>query len=360
MTGHNQVPVAILMNKELSLTEIARRLDGELDGDPDLQVSAVAGLREAQSGDLSFLSNPRYNELLGRTEATAVLVHRNTARTARCAMIRVDDPDTAFARATSWFVPPPVTRRPGIDASAIIAETATLGDGVHIGPNVVVEEQAVIGDRCVVLAGAVVAQAARIGADSLLHAGVVVRENVLIGARAIIHNNTVIGSDGFGFTVNDDGRREKIPQLGTVRVGNDVEIGANCCIDRARFGETRIGNGVKIDNLVQIGHNAVIADHAVLVAQVGISGSSLVGPRAILAGQVGVAGHLRIGADARVGGQSGVFADVADGAYVWGTPAVQFREASRSAALNRRLPRLRKQLQELDQRLARLEKQAKR
>jgi UDP-3-O-[3-hydroxymyristoyl] glucosamine N-acyltransferase len=219
---------------------------------------------------------------------------------------------------------------------------------------VVIEDGAVIGDRSVLLAGVLVSRNAKLGEDGLLHAGVVLRENVVAGDRVIIHNHAVIGSDGFGYTVNDDGSRTKVPQVGIVRVGDDVEIGAQVCVDRARFGETRIGHGVKIDNLVQIAHNVVIEDHAVLVSQVGISGSSVVGKRAILAGQVGVAGHLTIGEQAVVGAQGGVTKDVEPGTYVWGTPATPFKKFSKNLSNVNRLSKLMDRVAELEKRLEEL------
>lgn len=337
--------------------EIAGLLDGELTGPPDTPISSVAGLREAGPTDLSFLNNPKYNGLLRQTRAGAVLVRRDWEGECHAALIRVDNPDAAFAKITERFRPPPVSRLPGVDPSAKIAETAKLGQDVHIGPNVVVGEGARIGDRSVLLAGVVVGEGVKIGADALLHAGAVVREHVTLGDRVILHNNTVVGSDGFGYSVDENGVRTKVPQVGSVRLGDDVEIGANCCVDRARFGETRIGNGVKIDNLVQIAHNVVVGDHAVIVSQVGISGSSVVGEKAILAGQVGVAGHLTIGANAVVGAQGGVTKDVPPATYVWGTPAQPFEKYSKSLAQVSRLPKLQKRVAELEAKLETLSSQ---
>ena len=328
------------MSRGLRISEIAGRLDGEVIGPEDARVASVAGLREAEPDQLSFLGNAKYAKLLRDTRAGAVLVSRTWEGEASVPLIRVGDPDKAFAEATRWFCPPPVDYPPGIHPTAVIAEDADIGRDAHIGPHVVVESGAILGDHCVLLAGVLVSRGARVGDHALLHAGVVLRENVVVGDRVILHNHCVIGSDGFGYAVNEDGSRTKVPQVGIVRVGDDVEIGAQVCVDRARFGETRIGNGVKIDNLVQIAHNVVIEDHAVLVSQVGISGSTVVGANAILAGQVGVAGHLTIGEKAVVGAQGGVTKDVPPGSYVWGTPATPFKKYSKNLSNVNRLPKL--------------------
>jgi len=336
-----------------TLAEVAEALGGKLDdGDGSATVSSVAGLREAGPEQLSFLSNSKYRKLLSQTRAAAVLVAEDWAEPAEnTRLIRVRDPDTAFARACEWFCPPPATYPPGIHPTAVISEQARIGEDVHIGPHVVIEEEAEVGDRCVLLAGVLIARGAHLGADSLLHAGAVLREHVIVGREAVLHNHVVIGSDGFGYTVNEDGSRTKVPQVGTVRVGDRVEIGAHTCVDRARFGETRIGNGVKIDNLVQVAHNVVIEEDAVLVSQVGLSGSTVVKSRAILAGQVGVAGHLTIGEGAVVGAQGGVTKDVPPGTYVWGTPATDFRKYSKTLSNVSRLSKLQERVAALEKKL---------
>lgn len=335
--------------KSLTLVELAERVGGELEGDGDIAIHSVAGLLEASEGQISFFSNAKYRKLLLSTSASGVLVPQDWSEAVvNTTLIRVENPDAAFAEVCRLFCPPPVSYPPGIHTSAVIADSAQLGKELHIGPHVVIDEGAVIGDRCVLLAGALVSRQAQLGEDSLMHAGAVLRENVVVGKRAILHNHVVIGSDGFGYTVNADGSRTKVPQVGIVRVGDDVEIGAHTCVDRARFGETRIGNGVKIDNLVQIAHNVVIGDHAVLVSQVGISGSTVVGANAILAGQVGVAGHLTIGKKAVVGAQGGVTKDVEPGTYVWGTPATEFKKYSKSLSNIKRLPKLQERVSALE------------
>lgn len=340
----------------MQIQEIAQSLGGELLGSGEIEIHSVGGLHEAVEGQISFLSNPKYRKLLQTTSASVVLVAQDWEEATDCALIKVDNPDAAFAEVCKLFCPPPVSYPPGIDPTAVISEGATVGAGVHIGPYVVIEKGAGIGEGCVLLAGVLISENAQLGEGSLLHAGAVLRENVVVGKRVILHNHVVIGSDGFGYTVENDGSRTKVPQVGIVRLGDDVEIGAHSCVDRARFGETRIGDRVKIDNLVQIAHNVVIEDDVVLVSQVGISGSTVVKKNAILAGQVGVAGHLTIGEKSVVGAQGGVTKDVSPGSYVWGTPATEFKKYSKTLSHVNRLGKLQERITALEAKLAKLDK----
>lgn len=335
-----------------SAQDWADELGGTVQGDPSVLVSSVAGLHEATSGQLSFLGNPKYRKLLQTTKASVVLVPSDFAEEVEATLIQVEHPDAAFAKVCGELCPPPVSYEPGVHPTAVISEEATLGENLHIGPHVVIESDAVIGDDCILLAGAVISRGASLGAGSMLHAGAVLREHVIVGKRCILHNHVIIGSDGFGYTVEEDGSRTKVEQVGIVRLGDDVEIGAQTCVDRARFGETRIGNRVKVDNLVQIAHNVVLEDDVVLVAQVGISGSSVVQQKAILAGQVGVAGHLTIGQQSVVGAQGGVTKDIPAETYVWGTPATPFKKYSKNLSNVNRLDKLMARVKELEQKLA--------
>lgn len=330
----------------------ADQLGGTVVGDPGVQAESVAGLHEAAAGQLSFLGNPKYRKLLHTTEASVVLVGRDVEDEVSATLIQVDHPDAAFAMVCRELCPPPVSYEPGIHPSAVISDSAQVGAEVHVGPHVVIEADASVGDGCVLLAGAVISRGATLGENSMLHAGAVLREHVVVGKRAILHNHVIIGSDGFGYTVEEDGSRTKVEQVGIVRLGDDVEIGAQTCVDRARFGETRIGNRVKIDNLVQVAHNVVLEDDVVLVAQVGISGSSVVKEKAILAGQVGVAGHLTIGQQSVVGAQGGVTKDIPPGTYVWGTPATDFKKYSKNLSNINRMDKLIARVKELEQKLA--------
>ncbi|HMP97284.1 MAG TPA: UDP-3-O-(3-hydroxymyristoyl)glucosamine N-acyltransferase [Kiritimatiellia bacterium] len=339
----------------LLLSDIAGRLNAVVEGDAAIVINGVAGIRYAEPGDLSFVSQARYAADAATTKASALLVAKDWRYPVSAAVIRVDQPEAVFAEVASWFAAPAVTYAPGIHPTAVIASGAVIGSDVHIGPYCVIGPEVSLGDRTVLVGHNVLGSGVSIGDDGLLYPMVTIREYVKIGNRFIAHNGVVIGSDGFGYDVDGQGVRTKIPQIGIVEIGDDVEIGANSTVDRARFGKTRIGNGVKIDNLVMVAHNVTIGDHAVLVSQVGIAGSSSVGHHAILAGQAGVAGHLEIGPGALVLAQAGVTKDVPAKAVVMGFPATPQKEfATNQAALNR-LPQLKKRLAELEARIAALE-----
>ncbi len=339
----------------LSVAEIAAKLGAAFEGDGAAQVGALAGVREAVPGELSFIANPRYAADAAVTRASALIVGKDWAKPcSAAALIRVSDPDKAFALAAEWFAPSAPKWPAGVHPTAVVAADVQLGRDVVIGPHCVIEPGVSLGDRCVLVAQCYLGHHVSIGADTKLYPQVSVRERVQIGQRCIIHNGTVIGSDGFGYTVDAQGVRTKIPQLGTVVIGDDVELGANVAIDRARFGRTRLGNGVKIDNLVQVAHNCVIGDHAVLCGQVGLSGSTEVEHHAILAGQVGVAGHLVIGAGAVVGAQAGVSKDIPPKAFVLGAPAVPREEFGRMVAHMSHLGEYKQRLVALEKNLAAL------
>jgi UDP-3-O-[3-hydroxymyristoyl] glucosamine N-acyltransferase len=303
---------------------------------------------------LSFVANSRYVLAAATTKATAVIVAEDWNRSCSAILVRVKNPDKAFAEAAKWFAPPPVVFQPGVHPTAVVAESAKLGRDVFIGPYCVIEPDVVVGDRCVIYAGCYIGHGSQIGEDGKFYPQVTIREYTRIGKRAIIHNGTVIGSDGFGY-VQEGAVRKKIPQIGIVVIGDDVEIGANVTIDRARFGQTRIGNGVKMDNLIQVAHNVTIGDNCVIIAQVGISGSTSIGERTILAGQAGIVGHLEIGQDVIVGAQAGVTKDVPPETFVLGSPAVLHNKFSTAHAHLMRLPELKEKIALMEERLARLE-----
>ena len=339
----------------MKLREIAERLGAALEGDGDLDITGVAGLREARPGELSFVAHPRYAAAAARTQASALVVAADWSGPLPCARVRVSDPEKAFVGIAELFTPPPVGPAPGVHPTAVVSPGARLGAAVAIGPHCVIEAGAIIGDRTALFAGCYVGFGAAIGPECRLYPHVSIRERCRLGARVILHDGVVVGSDGFGYTAGADGARHKIPQIGAVEIGDDVEIGANTTIDRARFGRTVIGNGVKIDNLVQIAHNVIIGDHAVIVAQVGIAGSAEIGARAILAGQAGISGHLTIGEGAVIGPQSGVNRDVPPGAKVLGSPPVPMGEYLKAHTHTMRLGEYRRRIEALEKRLARLD-----
>ena len=338
----------------MRLQEIAERLGGTLLGDATLEITGVSGLKEAVEGEISFLANPKYAALVSATKASAVIVPQDWDRPVSCAVIRVENSDQSFAETAELFYEPVPAPSPSVHPSACVAESAQLGIGVSIGANCTIEEGVVIGDHTIIKANCVIGYKSVIGKNCLLYPLVSTREFTEIGNRVIIHNGTVIGSDGFGYAVQKDGTRTKIPQIGTVVIGDDVEIGANVAIDRARFGKTRIGKGTKIDNLVQIAHNVVIGEHSVMCGQVGVSGSSTIGSHVILAGQAGLAGHLEVGDGAVVGAQSGVMKDVAPKDFVFGTPAFPHLQSKKMVANTMLLPKLKEKIRVLEGKVAAL------
>jgi UDP-3-O-[3-hydroxymyristoyl] glucosamine N-acyltransferase len=339
----------------MKLFEIAEKLGGVLEGDGDVEITAVAGLGEAGPGDISFLANPKYAAHVATTKASAVIVPVDWERPAKCALLRVANSDYVFAKAAELFFEAPPTPAAGVHPTAVVAESAQLGDGVSIGPNCTVEDGVVIGANTVVSANCFIGYKSVIGSDTFLYPLVSLREFTEIGSRVIIHNGTVVGSDGFGYAVQEDGSRTKIPQIGKVVIEDDVEIGANVAIDRARFGKTRIGKGSKIDNLVQIAHNVVIGEHSVMCGQSGISGSTTIGSRVILAGQAGLAGHLHVGDGAIVGAQAGVMKDVDPKDFVIGSPAMPHLQFKKMVANTILLPKLKDKIKQLEDKLERLE-----
>ena len=338
--------------------EIASALAGELlAGAPDTPVSGVASLAEAGDGDLAFFANPKYLAALRRSRASAVLVPREfpvAAVPLACALIAVDHPSAAFALLVERFTPPPVPVVPGIAPTALVGEGVRLGADVSVGPYAVIETGAQIGDRVVVGAHAFVGAGTAIGDDSLLYPHVTIRERCRLGRRVILHPGVVVGGDGFGFETRE-GRHVKIPQTGVVQIDDDVEIGANSTVDRARFGRTHIGEGTKIDNLVQIAHNVVIGPHCILCSQAGISGSTRLGKYVTLAGQAGLVGHIEMGDGATAGAKAGVSKDVPANTVVFGYPAEPLADAKESLARVRRLPKLLERVKKLEAELATLQ-----
>lgn len=344
------------MNDGWLLSELASAVGGRVDGDPDRRVRGVATLDEAGPDDLSFLTNPRYRPALTSSRAGAILVGSDMRIEGRDLLV-APDPYLALAEILDRMHP---QRRPapGVSPDARIALGAMLGDDVAVGPFAVVGSGARLGDRAVVGAGAVIGEESAIGEDTVLMPRVVLYPGTLIGARCLIHAGVVLGGDGFGFATSA-GTHRKVPQLGRVVVEDDVEIGANSTVDRGTLGETRIGRGTKIDNLVMVAHGVVIGPYGLLAAQAGIAGSTRIGSHVTIAGQSGAAGHLRMGDRVMVAAKTAVFSDVPDRSFVAGIPAVDHRAWKRSLALVKMLPELRSRLRALEERIAVLEARGK-
>lgn len=341
-----------------SLAEVAALLGAELVDaqDPAAEVTGLAPLDQAGPGAVSFIANKKYESALTDCAALAVICTPELAKNPHStALIVHDNPYLAFARLLATLNPPP-RQAPGVHASAVVAPDAELGEGVSVGPNVSIGAGAKVGARTILKPGVVLGPGAEVGEDSLLYANVSIYHGCKIGARCILHSGCVVGSDGFGFATDTTrGVHEKIPQVGIVVVEDDVEIGANSAIDRAVMGETRIGAGTKIDNLVQIAHNVQVGRGCFLVAQVGIAGSTSLGNFVTLAGQVGLAGHLKIGDMVQVGAQSGVGRDVPAGTKMLGSPATLGSDMKRIYATRLRLPKMRQELRELRRQMAAIE-----
>ena len=336
----------------MKLRELAERLSCRLEGDGDIEITNVAGIQDADTGDLTFLANNKYASALGRTRASAVLL-REDASPAPCAMLRTTEPYLAFARAVAAFAPS-WRPAPGVHRLAAVADSARVGIGVSIGAFVSVGDGAVIGPDTVVFPNTTIGPGAQIGCDCLIHANVSIRERVVIGDRVILQDGVVVGGDGYGFVPRADGTHEKIPQIAGVVIEDDVELGANTTVDRPAVGETRISAGTKIDNLVMIGHGVTVGRNVLMAAQVGIAGSTEVEDDVTFGGQVGVGGHLSIGRGAMAVGQSGITHSLPAGAHVGGYPAVDAREWRRVSAALRRLPEMKRRIDALEAQMAEL------
>ncbi|MCG3175314.1 MAG: UDP-3-O-acylglucosamine N-acyltransferase [Candidatus Omnitrophica bacterium] len=335
--------------RSFRLEEIAALVGGTVLGDPGTAITGVSGIKEAVPGDITFLSSPKYLPYLSQTAASAVITSKDVTADAK-PLVLTDNPSAAFTKVVQAFSEPVEPPQPGTHPTAVVHPTARLGQGVSIGPHAVIEAGAEIGERTVIGAGVYVGRQGRIGKDCRIDAHVCVRERCSIGDRVILHCGAVIGADGFGYERIGEAY-VKIPQLGDVRIDDDVEIGANACVDRGRFQSTWIKSGAKIDNLVQIAHNVVIGEHAIIVAQVGISGSTELGKSVIIAGQAGLVGHITVGDGAIIGARSGVSKSVPDGAVVLGEPARPIAETKRIVALTARLPEIAKDVTELKKKL---------
>jgi UDP-3-O-[3-hydroxymyristoyl] glucosamine N-acyltransferase len=321
----------------MKLSQMASALDVRLEnGSPDIEITGLNGIEQAGPGELTFVSNPKYSAAARRTRASAVIVGEDFPAIP-AAMLRAKDPYLAFARALEIFHQP-LRYASGVHPTAVVHASARIGANAHIGPYVVIDENVEMGANAVLLAHAVIYRGVKIGDNFFAHAHAVVRENCRVGNNVLLQNGVVIGADGFGFAKAAAGRWHKIPQPAPVVIEDDVEVQANSCIDRASVGETHIGRGVKVDNLVQVGHGSHVGEDVLLCAQVGLAGSTEIGNRAILTGQVGVVGHCKVGEGAIVTPQSGVAHDIPAGALVSGAPAVDHKLWLKYSAILPKLP----------------------
>ncbi|MBX3234751.1 MAG: UDP-3-O-(3-hydroxymyristoyl)glucosamine N-acyltransferase [Nitrospiraceae bacterium] len=339
----------------VTLGQIHRITGGELIGSPDGTVTGVASLEQAGPNDLAFLASERFQQIARTTKIGALLVRQRLADCANPQVV-VANPAYAFARVTQeLFVRRPRSR--GLSSQLVRGEQVTIGADVSIWPGVTLGDRVTIGARVTLYPGVFVGDDSTIGDDSVLYPNVVVREGCRLGARVIIHSGTVIGSDGFGY-VQHEGRHQKIPQLGGVILEDDVELGANVAVDRATFGNTIIKRGTKVDNLVQIAHNVVVGEHNILVAQVGIAGSTTLGRYVMVGGQVGIADHLQIGDQVMIAAKSGVTRSLEPNQIVSGAPVMPHTTFLKAQAVIPQLPEMRQRIRELEERLARIEQSA--
>ena len=335
---------------DFTVSELAALVGGQFasDADGSHRITGAAAARDAGVGEITFFGNPKYLTQVKASRASAVLVPLDFRESIAPIVIRVENPSLAFARIVEVFTPPAVHFAPGVHPSAVIGQGVILGENVSIQPFVVIEGGAEIGPRTVIGAHGYIGNDAAIGADCQIAPRVTIGARCILGSRVVIHSGAVLGSDGFGFEFSN-GRHVKIPQMGIVQIDDDVEIGANVTIDRARFGRTWIGAGTKIDNLVQIAHNVVVGKHCLLVSQAGISGSTRLGDYVTIAGQAGVVGHIEIGDRAIVAAKSGISKNLAAGEVVWGVPAQPMRETKKQLACIRRLPHLFERVRKIEQ-----------
>lgn len=341
----------------MKLGELAARLGCRLQGDENAEIHSVAGIENAHAGEVTFLSNPKYSPQLAKTLASAVIVGEKVSierapGAPPIATLRSQNPYFDFARAVEFFSSP-VTYATGVHPTAVVAKTAKIGEGAHIGPHCFVDEGVEIGPRAVLHSLVTIYRNTRIGDDFFAHSQTVVREGCSIGNRVTLQNGVVIGGDGFGFAKRSDGRWHKILQNAPVVIEDDVEIQSNACVDRATVGETRIRRGAKIDDLVLVGHACEVGEDSILCGQVGLAGSTRVGKGCILAGQVGASGHIDIGDGAVATAQAGLHTDVPPGAMYSGSPAVENKLYLKSSAALKRLPEIQKTLRKLSEELGR-------
>jgi UDP-3-O-[3-hydroxymyristoyl] glucosamine N-acyltransferase len=342
----------------MTVQEIAALFQGEIVGDPNVEILRVAKIEEAVAGDITFFANPKYEKYIAVTKASAILVSTgfDTARTQtnRLVFVKVTDPYVAFLQILKRLTPMPDPFPKGIHATAVVPASAAVGSGVSLGVHVVLGERVVVGANTKIGHGCVLGDGSTVGENSIIYPNVTVYHGCQVGNRVILHSGVVVGGDGFGFAPKSDGTYEKIPQLGIVVIEDDVEVGANCTIDRATMGQTILKHGTKLDNLVHIAHNVVIGENTVIAAQSGISGSTKVGKNVIIAGQVGVIGHLEIRDRSVLLAQAGIGKSTEPGKSYLGSPAKEHPRAMRIEAVIRSLPELARDVEQLKRSLEEL------
>ena len=329
--------------------EIAHQLGGTVVGDPETEVSTLSKIEEAQSGSITFLANPKYTPHIYSTKASITIVNNSFEPNGdlQTVLIRVEDAYAAFTKLLDFYQVSQLPS-PEVSPAATIDPQAELGKQCYIGAQTIIQAGSFIGDQSTIHPQVYIGKNVQIGKHTIIYPGVQILDGTEIGDRCIIHSGTVIGSDGFGFAPQKDGSYQKIPQLGTVWIGNDVEIGANCTIDRATLGETKVGHGVKLDNQIQVAHNAEIGDHTVIAAQSGVAGSAKVGKYCVIGGQVGVVGHIEVGDHVQIQGQSGVSSNSPSNMAIQGTPAFSYKDYSRSYIYFKKLPDIIKKIESLE------------
>lgn len=346
--------------KTISARELAKILNSEIIGNVDVVVDGVNSLSEAKASEVSFLGNMKYKSQLESTKASVIIVPKEIGTNVPEGKVWIisDSPNIAFSKAINLFAPPPPAYLPGIHPSAIVSKSAKIPTTCYIGPCVVIEDSVELGENTKVLAGTFIGEYTKIGKECLLYQNIVIRERAQIGNRVIIHPNVCIGSDGYGYEAGPFGI-VKIPQVGIVRIDDDVEIGANSAIDRARSGKTWIKTGVKIDNLVHVAHNVTVGEFSMLIGQCGIAGSAKIGQGVIIAGQAGITHHITIGDGAKIAGTSGVTKDVPPGGVYAGTPAEPAREFMERMTLPKTVRKLKDKIKALEDSVKSLERELK-
>ena len=335
---------------EFTAAAIAGFLKGEIEGNPDITVNTIAKIEEGQEGALSFLANPKYEHYIYSTCSSIVLVNKNFVPSGKikATLIRVENAYESFASLLR-LVDQSRPRKQGIHATAIIESTAKIGCDVYIGPYTYIGENCNIGDACSVYPHVYIGDNTKLGRNCTLNPGVKIYHDCLIGDNCVIHAGTVIGGDGFGFTPQSENEYMKIPQLGNVILEDNVEIGSNVTIDRATIGSTIIHKGVKLDNLIMIGHNCEVGENTVMAAQTGISGSTKVGKNCMLGGQVGIAGHIKIANGTKIGAQAGILGGIKEeNTIILGSPAIEYKQYLKSTVVFKNLPDLKKKVDSLE------------